>query len=92
MVCPFVQRSMCHAARDHYIQNHMHRYVSTLMNKEYKNALKLSDEDSRREISELNRRRLFLQTFDEIVDGKRRKRSDTFLTEIIEDMKHKMDW
>ena len=83
---------MCHAVRDYYIQHHMLRYVSTLMNKEYKKELSLSDEDSRREISELYRRRLQLQTFDEIVDGKRRKRSDTFLTKIIDDMKRKMDW
>ena len=74
MVCPVVRRTLCHAARDHYIMNHMNRYVKTLLDKNYMKSINITKDDAMKEISRLYDLRISLQSFDQVVNGKRIKK------------------
>ena len=60
MPCPLVRRSLCHAARDHYIEHHLPRYVLSLTDGRYQRALNLSEADARRELTHLHHKHAVL--------------------------------
>ena len=66
MVCPLITRTLCHAARDHYIKTNLPKYVKTLMDPEYQQIVKITSLDAKREVQKLMTMCVELQKYDEI--------------------------
>lgn len=73
MTCPVVTRFLCQGLQNYYIQHHFNRYVKTLQNKTYISALNMSKMDAEKEICYLWNKRIELDKFDKIENGKRIK-------------------
>ena len=72
MVCPLVTRTLCHAARDHYIKHDLPRYMKILLDSEYQKIMKMTPSEAKQEIQKLSVMRIELHKYDEIDDNGRR--------------------
>ena len=71
MVCHLLKKAICQQLKDYHIQYHFNRYVKTLCNKEYMLSRNMSKAQVDEEIRHLWNRRLQLEQYDEIKNGKR---------------------
>ena len=77
-MCSLLKQSLCKELQNHHIQHHLDRYITTLRNAEYLKSIGFSQKKAQKEIAGLWARRLELQKYDDIIDGKRQKKPHAF--------------
>ena len=75
---------VCRALRNYHLQNKHMDYIRIISNKDYQIAMGYSKEETQQYINEVWKRHLELSAFDEIVNGKRRKKQTQYIGTCVE--------
>lgn len=74
MFCGQVTKRICSCVQEFYIQTHISRYMKCLNDASYLKAIQMTKCQSRREMRILWDKHVKFSQYDEILDGRRKKR------------------